>query len=104
MGLTTGLLDAEAAADTLELIINEGKSLDLLNVYSAERMRVFQFFTSPVSTANKLRLAVKPEELGDDWLIRLLKENPAGMAKYGKHFFETWPTNMRALADELAAS
>jgi 2-polyprenyl-6-methoxyphenol hydroxylase-like FAD-dependent oxidoreductase len=36
MGLTTGILDADALADALELIIHEGKPISVLDVYSDE--------------------------------------------------------------------
>jgi hypothetical protein len=97
MGLATGLLDAEALADSFELIINDGKSKDVLNVYSDERQRVFQFFTNPVSTANKTRIATDPEFAQEDWVIRMLNANPSAFQSYARHFVDTWRTDMRSL-------
>ncbi|KAK4031583.1 putative fad binding domain protein [Parachaetomium inaequale] len=97
MGLSSGLLDAEALTDSLDLIINEGSPLSLLDTYSSERQRVFQIFTSPVSTMNKLRCAADPELANEDWLIRALNTNPSSLKEYGRHFYDTWRTNMRSL-------
>ncbi|AEO68448.1 uncharacterized protein THITE_2117993 [Thermothielavioides terrestris NRRL 8126] len=104
LGLNSGLLDAEAAADALALILNEGKPLDLLDAYAAERQRVFQIFTNPVSTMNKLRCARDPEHAHEDWVIRLVNADPAALKVYGKHFYSTWRTDMRALAAKLSSS
>ncbi|KAE8139523.1 hypothetical protein BDV38DRAFT_291238 [Aspergillus pseudotamarii] len=63
MGLTTGLIDSEALADALELIIHEGKPISILDTYSDERRRVFQTFVDPTSTQNKLRCAKFAKDL-----------------------------------------
>lgn len=98
MGLTTGLLDAEALADTLELILLEGKPQELLGLYSEERQRAFQFFTSPISTQLKLLAASDPERMTEHWLIRsLLSPDSDAMEKYGPMLFEVWRTDIRAL-------
>ncbi|ODM18857.1 hypothetical protein SI65_05474 [Aspergillus cristatus] len=100
MGLCTGIIDADAASDTLELIINEGKDLSLLDFYSDERRRVFQTFVDPVSAQNKLRCANDPETAAEDWFIRaVMKSSEAGMAKLGSAFFDAWGTVMRRLAE-----
>ncbi|KAJ6091447.1 hypothetical protein N7467_003416 [Penicillium canescens] len=96
MGLTTGILDSEAIADTLELIIHEGKPLGTLNTYSDERRMVFQTFVDPVSTQNKLRCASDVETAQEDWYIRQMAKATPEMTKKGtKPFFGVWRTNMR---------
>ncbi|KAK4236852.1 putative fad binding domain protein [Achaetomium macrosporum] len=105
MGLTSGLLDAEALADSLDLIINWRKPLTLLDVYSCERQRVFQTFASPVSTMNKLRCAIDPEHADEDWLIRSLNSNPpSSLEEYGRQFYDTWRTDMRSLVGGVPSS
>ncbi|KAL2135940.1 hypothetical protein VTI74DRAFT_6168 [Chaetomium olivicolor] len=101
MGLSGGLLDAEALADTLDLVINEGKPSSLLDTYSYERQRVFQIFTNPVSTINKLRCQANPDRANEDWLINTLNTNPAALREYGRHFYDTWRTDMKCLAAAL---
>lgn len=96
MGLATGLLDVEALADSLELIINDGKPKSVLNVYS-ERQRVFQFFTNPVSTANKTRIVTDPEFAHDDWVIRTLNNNPTALRSYARQFVDMWRTGMTSV-------
>lgn len=96
MGLTTGILDSEALADTLELIIHEGKTLGTLNTYSDERRMVFQTFVDPMSTQNKLLCASDVETAQEDWYIRLMaKATPEKMKEGTKPFFGVWRTNMR---------
>ncbi|PYI12669.1 FAD/NAD(P)-binding domain-containing protein, partial [Aspergillus sclerotiicarbonarius CBS 121057] len=99
LGLTTGLLDADALANTLDMIINEKKAIDLLDVYADERKRVFQTFVDPVSTQNKLRCASDPDTVTEDWLIRgVINHTPDVMEAFGRPFFDVWPTDMRKLA------
>ena len=99
LGLTTGLLDADALSDALNLIINEKKSIDLLTAYSDERLRVFQTFVDPLSSQNKLRCANDPETATEDCFVRaLISKTPEVMEAYGRPFFELWPTDMRKLA------
>ncbi|KAE8364851.1 FAD/NAD(P)-binding domain-containing protein [Aspergillus caelatus] len=98
LGLTTGLLDADAAADTLDLIINQKKPMDLLDLYSDERRRAFQTFVDPLSTQNKLRCANDPETAIDDWFLRaLINKTPEIMEAFSRPFFDVWPTDMRKL-------
>ncbi|KAE8382503.1 FAD/NAD(P)-binding domain-containing protein [Aspergillus bertholletiae] len=99
LGLTTGLLDADAAADALDLIINEKKPMDLLDLYSDERRRAFQTFVDPLSTQNKLRCASDPDTVGNDWFLRgLVNKTPEILESFARPFFEIWPTDMRKLA------
>ncbi|OJJ51156.1 hypothetical protein ASPZODRAFT_55391 [Penicilliopsis zonata CBS 506.65] len=97
MGLNTGLLDAEALADTLTLIINHGLPESLLDVYADERRRVFQLFVDPVTTANKYRLMGNTE---DDWFFRMVKTSSPEMQRYGRQFLDIWPTDMHKIAQE----
>lgn len=102
MGLTSGILDADALADTLLLILNEQQPLSLLQTYSDERRKVFQTFIDPTSTYNKLRLQCTPEVAEYDWFIRSFKRptQPA-MDEFFAPFVTTWRTNMRQFANEL---
>lgn len=102
MGLTTGILDADAAAEALILILNEGKPVDILDIYSNERQRVFQFFVNPISTQNKLRIQNDPETAYDDWFLRKMREpTPEKMREFGEGLFKTWPTDMRKLTNGM---
>lgn len=101
MGLSTGLIDAEALADTLEMIINQGESINLLTLYSHERQKAFQLFVDPQTTQNKLRIMRDPETAHEDWLIsQIANGNPAALATYGRAFHEQWRTDMRAVVRE----
>jgi 2-polyprenyl-6-methoxyphenol hydroxylase-like FAD-dependent oxidoreductase len=96
MGLTTGLLDAEALADALDLIVNEDKSLDVLDLYSDERSEVFQFFVDPLTRNNKLRATADPDRATDDWFLRAMKNpTPEFLERYGKPFIDVWRTDIR---------
>ncbi|KAL0935494.1 FAD binding domain-containing protein [Colletotrichum truncatum] len=98
MGLSNGLLDADALSDALELIINKGNPLSILDVYSHERLKVFQFFVDPTTTQNKLRCASDPDRITDDWMISaLLNDNRTLKKGFAKQFVEQWRTDMRAL-------
>lgn len=103
MGLSSGLLDADALADTLDLIINEGKPMDLLDVYSDARRKAFQTFVDPVSTQNKLRCANDPETATEDWFLRsMINPNPEELEEFNKSFFDVWRTDMRKLISKTA--
>jgi 2-polyprenyl-6-methoxyphenol hydroxylase-like FAD-dependent oxidoreductase len=104
MGLSGGLLDAEAVADALDLIVNGGQPLSLLDTYAYERQRVFQTFTSPQSMMNKLRCAADPERASEDWLIHTLNTDPESLKDFGRHFFDTWRTDMRSLVGASLSS
>ncbi|KAI9162809.1 FAD binding domain-containing protein [Paramyrothecium foliicola] len=98
MGLTNGLLDADALSDALDLIINKGKPLGILDIYSRERSKVFQFFVNPLTTQNKLRCASDPERATDDWLIDRLINAPSEVAGgFSQQFLDGWRTDMIAL-------
>lgn len=88
MGLNTGPLDSEAVADSLKMILVEEKSLDVLDIYSNTRRKVFHTFINPVSTQNKLRIANNPEIASIHWFLRSL-QNPSQetLEEYGKPFF-----------------
>ena len=101
MGLCTGLLDAEALADSIDLIINEGKTLVLLDHYSYERQRVFQTFVNPVTTMNKLRCTADPDLANEDWLLQVLNTNPSSLEGSGRQYFDIWRTDMKALAAKV---
>ena len=98
------MLDADALAESLIMVLKEGRSPTLLDMYSDERRKVFQFFVDPTSTANKLRVHSNPAEsaVRDDWFFRQmavpLKVSPDELQELAKPYFETWRTNMRELA------
>lgn len=94
------MLDADAAAEALIMIINEGKSDSILDVYSDERRKVFQFFVDPTSTYNKLRVHTNPVETAvqDDWYFRAMANPmPQQLEEMAEPYFSTWRTNMRKL-------
>lgn len=104
LGLNTGMLDADAVADALIMVLKEGRSEDVLDVYSDERRKVFQFMIDPMSSYNKLRIHTNPPEEATkrDWYFRLLN-NPTEkkMLELMKPFFEDWRTNMRKAAEDV---
>lgn len=98
MGLNTGLLDADALAECLIMILKESMSDDILTLYSDERRKVFQYFVDPTSTANKLRLhsPSTKEAMVDDHYFRIMRDpTPETLLEAAKPYFETWRTNMR---------
>ncbi|OGM47706.1 hypothetical protein ABOM_004305 [Aspergillus bombycis] len=104
LGLTTGLLDADALADTLDLIINENNPMDLLDIYSDERRRVFQTFVDPISSQNKLRCASDSDDAMNDWFIRaVINKTPEIMNAFSRPFFDIWPTDMRRVVSSRGA-
>lgn len=100
MGLNTGLLDGDALAEALIMVLNEGRSDKILTSYSDARRKVFRYFVDPTTTANKLRLHLASETAAeDDDYLRFL-QNPTAeeMEKGAEPYFETWRTDMRAVA------
>jgi len=80
--------------------MNEGKPLDLLDIYSIERRKVFPTFVDPMSSHNKLRCANDPESASEDWFLRaLINKVPEVMEEFGRPFFDVWPTDMRKLVE-----
>jgi 2-polyprenyl-6-methoxyphenol hydroxylase-like FAD-dependent oxidoreductase len=53
MGLTTGLMDANALMDALGAVINGTENESLLDFYAEDRRRVFLEFSSPAATEYK---------------------------------------------------
>ncbi|KAG9783090.1 hypothetical protein HRR83_002009 [Exophiala dermatitidis] len=106
LGLNTGILDIEAFAEALIMILKEGRSDAVLDVYNDERRKVFQNFVDPISTQNKLRLQYQPPEMAaeDDWYLRIManphptKEQVMGLMK---PYFEDWRTDMRKAAQRV---
>lgn len=89
------------------MVLNEGRSEAVLDVYSDERRKVFQFFVDPTSTANKLRVHSNPEDLAveNDWFFRMMadpsKLSNEQLADLSKPYFETWRTNLRKITKDL---
>ncbi|KAJ5647062.1 FAD/NAD(P)-binding domain-containing protein [Penicillium lividum] len=102
MGLNTGLLDGDALAEALIMVINEGRSNKILTSYSDARRKVFRYFVDPTTTANKLRLHLASETAAedDDYLRSLQNPTAEEMEKGAKPYFETWRTDMRAVAKD----
>lgn len=102
MGLTTGVLDADAAADALILILKESKPVDILEIYSQERQRVFQLYVNPTTTQNFLRIQNDPEHAYDDWFLKRLADHKSRTAQeFGENLFKLWPTDMRKLTEDI---
>jgi len=59
MGLTTGVIDADALIAVLAAVIAGRAKDDVLDFYSTERRRVFQEVTSPVATNFKRQMSEK---------------------------------------------
>lgn len=106
MGLNSGILDADALAEALIMILEEGIPSALLDIYSDERRKVFQFFVDPTTTHNKLRVHSNDQDVAarDDWYFRLMsKPTKEAMMELAKPFFETWRTDIRKLSEGLSA-
>lgn len=101
LGLNTGMLDADALAEALIMVLKEDCPEQVFDLYSDERRKVFQFFVDPTSTQNKLRIHNHPPEVAAerDWYFRILA-NPTQkkMEELMRPYFETWRTNMREIA------
>ncbi|KAJ9626690.1 hypothetical protein H2204_009960 [Knufia peltigerae] len=102
LGLNTGILDADALAEALIMVLKEDCSDKVLDLYSDERRQVFAFFVDPMSTQNKLRIQSNPPEVApeQDSYFRLLNSNPTEeqMKELMKPYFETWRTAIRKVA------
>lgn len=97
MGLTTGILDAEALSDALVMVLKEGCSDRVLSLYSDLRRQVFGFFVDPMSTQNKARVGSNPDELEkEDGFIKMLKNpTPHSAAHQQKLYNDQWRTDIR---------
>ncbi|KAH8694367.1 hypothetical protein BGZ61DRAFT_307931, partial [Ilyonectria robusta] len=96
LGFSTGLLDAEALATTIKMILREGSPLSLLTTYSDARRQVFQSFVLPTSTANKLRIQQDPAAADEDWMIRMMQNpTPAVLREFTMPYLTVWRTDMR---------
>ncbi|PVH72193.1 FAD/NAD(P)-binding domain-containing protein [Cadophora sp. DSE1049] len=104
LGLSTGLLDAEALVDTIQMIFNENKPISTLETFSHERRKVFQLFVEPTSKANKLRLQQSPEAADEDWMVRALQNpTPESMKEFFEPYMKIWRSDMRAVVAKAEA-
>jgi len=78
MGLTTGVIDADALISVLAAVIEGRAKDDVLNFYSTERRRVFNEVTSPVATNFKRQMSEKDgaRRKADRDAFRANVENP----------------------------
>ncbi|KAI1484010.1 FAD/NAD(P)-binding domain-containing protein [Daldinia eschscholtzii] len=102
LGLCTGLLDADALAQTLQIAFSTSSSNpnleDLFNRYSTERRWVFQNVIHPFSSANKTRLhGAKPDDVArEDWYFRALaRGDPKELEDIHRPLYVQWSTDMR---------
>jgi 2-polyprenyl-6-methoxyphenol hydroxylase-like FAD-dependent oxidoreductase len=79
MGLTTGVIDAVAAADALTAVIQRRRDESVLDFYSSERRREFREVSSPLATEFKRRMAERdPARRQEDAaMMRRMVEDPA---------------------------
>lgn len=99
MGASTGLLDADALAEALIMIIYDGAPISILEKYSDERRKVFQMFVDPTTKYNKLRLQCESKDAAKDWFIKSMKDpSPEELINFFAPFVTTWRTNMRDVA------
>lgn len=79
MGLTTGVIDAMAAADVLTAVIQKRRDESALDFYSTERRRVFLEVSSPLATQFKRRMSeCDPGKRQEDAaMMRRMVEDPA---------------------------
>ncbi|KIY00995.1 uncharacterized protein Z520_03661 [Fonsecaea multimorphosa CBS 102226] len=108
MGLNTGMLDSDALGKALIMILKEGRSDSVLDIYNDERRKVFQFFVNPTSAENKMRVHHHPPETAvrDDWYFRMMadpsKLTEDQLKESMKPYMETWRTDIRKLAKSMA--
>jgi len=99
------MLDADAVAQALIMILNEGRQPAILDIYSDERRKVFQSFVDPTSTQNKLRVHSNDEATAaqDDWYLRMMAKGPTQeqLAELMQPYFETWRTDMRKFTKDV---
>ncbi|KIW75446.1 hypothetical protein Z517_10187 [Fonsecaea pedrosoi CBS 271.37] len=104
LGLNTGMLDADACAEALIMILKDSfPPNETLNTYSDSRRKVFQFFVDPTSTQNKFRVHSNPPETAaeDDWFLRDLNHmTPKKAVEMARPYFEGWRTDMRQAVQE----
>ena len=82
MGLTTGVIDAMAAVDTLTAVMQGRAKEDVLDFYSQERRRVFLEVTSPLASNFKRMLAEKdPQRHAQD--LQMFRNMVADAARAG---------------------
>ncbi len=98
MGLTTGILDAEALSDALIMVLKEGAPGQVLDLYANLRRQVFGFFVDPMSTQNKARVESTPEELErEDGFVQMLNTvTPEEYARQQKYYSDQWRTDIRS--------
>jgi 2-polyprenyl-6-methoxyphenol hydroxylase-like FAD-dependent oxidoreductase len=109
LGLCTGMLDADALAQTLDLALNRFScepeaQEECFTAYTSARRRVFQTVVHPTSSAAKTRLQCEnPDDIAkEDWYMRTLcKGNRSAIDQLHDGLINHWRTNMAA---ELMAS
>jgi 2-polyprenyl-6-methoxyphenol hydroxylase-like FAD-dependent oxidoreductase len=81
MGLTTGVMDANALIDALSAVIDGRAGESILDFYGADRLRVFREFSSPAATEYKRILGESdPERRRRDLeQFKTVASNPAIM-------------------------
>ncbi|KAJ9626695.1 hypothetical protein H2204_009965 [Knufia peltigerae] len=97
LGLNTGILDADALAQTFVRVLKEGSPESLFDRYSLERRRVFQTIVDPISTANKRRIHDShPDTVAkEDWFYASINNKEDPTEKF-QHFewMKGWRTDM----------
>jgi len=78
MGLTSGIVDADAVVKVLDAVIRGGAGEDVLDFYAEERRRVFREAVSPIATSFKRQLSEKDagQRARDRLRFRQDAENP----------------------------
>ncbi|KAI0894241.1 FAD/NAD(P)-binding domain-containing protein [Annulohypoxylon nitens] len=123
LGLCTGLLDADALHQTLQIVFSLGEEKRyapntngarssgygsrqtinpqaLFSRYSSERRRVFQNIIHPYSSANKTRLhSADPEDTArEDWYFQALRRgDPKELESINAPLYNGWRTDMWSL-------
>lgn len=96
LGLTTGLLDVDSLADALELVLNDGEPISVLDTWARARHAVWKDIVDPTSTDNLLRcLNIDPDHPEEDTLFRALMENGDELKKINHTFDKEMITRMR---------
>lgn len=100
------MLEADALAEALIMVLKENHATTLFDIYSDERRKGFQFFVDPTSTQNKLRVHSNDADTAvqDDWFFGLMNDpskiTPKLLQELAKPYNDDWRTKIRQIASD----
>ncbi|KAK5088287.1 hypothetical protein LTR05_002504 [Lithohypha guttulata] len=100
LGLTTGILDADSLGDAFDMVLNEGKSQDVLEIWAKARHAVWKNIVDPISTNNQLRCHnIDPDRPKEDHFFKVLLDRDDELKQINESFDKQMITRMRDLVD-----